>query len=287
MQANLLGAPPGVRQSQNGVVGISAADGITVLSPALNQFENCLRCHGSSAGKTTNPTKYGYLPVRQVTAADPLNLIPEFSSSSSSSHPVMHDRSSVLPQPSLRSQMLNLNGTSSARAMGLRIFCTDCHNSEDNREFGGAGPNGPHGSKFVHILERRYEIGQAPAPGQLLTNLFPNPDLTVNGPYALCGKCHDLDQILGNTSFSEHARHINDGFSCSTCHTAHGMGAQGGNSSGERMVNFDVNVVAPNGAAPISYDRATNSCALACHGHAHGPAAAAPGSGLAVRRVKG
>jgi len=120
-----------------------------------------------------------------------------------------------------------------------------------------------------------------------MTNLFPNPDLTVNGPYALCGKCHDLDQILANTSFSEHGRHINDGFSCSTCHTAHGMGAQSGNASGERMVNFDVNVVAPNGAAPISYDRYTNSCTLTCHGHPHSPAAAAPGSGLSTRPLKG
>ena len=287
MPATMLGPPPGMRPSQAGAVGISSADGITVLSPALNQFENCLRCHGTSSGKATNAAKYGYLPVRQVTAADPLNLIPEFSPSSSSSHPVMHERSSVLPQPSLRSQMLNLDGTSSARAMGPRILCTDCHNSDDNREFGGAGPNGPHGSKFFHILERRYELGQAPAPGQWMTNLFPNPDLTVNGPYALCGKCHDLDQILANTSFSEHGRHVNDGFSCSTCHTAHGMGAQSGNASGERMVNFDVNVVAPNGAAPISYDRYTNSCTLTCHGHPHSPAAAAPGSGLSTRPLKG
>ena len=38
-----------------------------------------------------------------------------------------------------------------------------------------------------------------------MNNLFPNPDLTVNGPYALCSKCHDLQQVLTNTSFSEHA----------------------------------------------------------------------------------
>jgi hypothetical protein len=135
-------------------------------------------------------------------------------------------------------------------------------------------------------MERRYEMGQGPAPGQLMTNLFPNPDLTVNGPYALCGKCHDLEQILANATFREHARHINDGFSCSICHTAHGMGAQSGNASGERMINFDVNVVAPNGAAPISYDRATNSCTLACHGHPHPVAVATTGSGPSARRVR-
>jgi predicted CXXCH cytochrome family protein len=275
MQVSMLGAPPLLRASQNGVVGISAADGVTALNPAVNQYENCLRCHGTSSGKVVSTTKYGYLPVRLVTSGDPLNVIPEFSGTAASSHPVMHDRKSALAQPSLRSQMLNLDGTNSARAVGMRILCTDCHNSDDNREFGGVGPNGPHGSKFSHILERRYEFSVAATPGGLMNNLFPNPDLTVNGPYALCGKCHDLQQLLTNTSFSEHARHINDGFSCSACHTAHGMGTQSGNVTGERMVSFDLNVVAANGALPISYDRALNSCTLSCHNHTHATTAAA------------
>jgi len=94
-------------------------------------------------------------------------------------------------------------------------------------------------------------------------------DPAGGGPYSLCAKCHDLSQILSNTSFSEHARHINDGFSCSTCHTSHGMGAPSANISGERLVNFDINVVGPNGANPVSYSRATNSCSLTCHNHAH------------------
>ena len=153
--------------------------------------------------------------------------------------------------------------------MGTQIFCTDCHNSDDNREFGGTGPNGPHGSKWTHILERQYVMSQAPAPGMPITNLFPTPDLSANGPYALCGKCHDLKQVVANTSFTEHARHINSGFSCSTCHTAHGMGAITGTISGERLVNFDLNVVAPNGTTPITYSRATNSCALTCHQYVH------------------
>jgi len=260
--------PPGIRASQNGIAGINALDGVSVLNPAVNQYENCLRCHGTSAGKVMDP-KYGYHPLRIVSAADPLNVIPEFALTSTSSHPVTHDNTSPLPQPSLRAQMLQLDGISPGRSMGVRILCTDCHNSDDNREFGGAGPNGPHGSKFTHLLERRYEFSQAPAPGQLITNLFPNPDLTVNGPYGLCGKCHDLTQILSNTSFSEHARHVNDGFSCSACHTAHGMGGQIASISGERMVNFDLNLVAANGAVPISYNRAANSCSLVCHNQAH------------------
>ena len=57
--------------------------------------------------------------------------------------------------------------------------------------------------KWTHILERRYEFSQTTAPGQLITNLLPTPDLWINGPYALCGKCHSLSVILANSSFSD------------------------------------------------------------------------------------
>jgi len=267
-------AAPGIRPSQASVLGVSAADGATVVDPAVNQYESCLRCHGASTGKKTS-INFGYLPVRVVSATDPLDVIPEFNSRLRSSHPVFHERSSVLPQPSLRANMLNLDGKTLGRSMGTYILCTDCHNSDDNREFGGTGPNGPHGSMFTHILERRYEFSQAPLAGKLITNLFPNPNLSAEGganggPYALCAKCHDLNQVLNNSSFSEHARHVRqDGFSCSPCHTGHGLGAQSGNISGERLVNFDLKVVAPNGEFPISYNRASNSCTLVCHNHAH------------------
>jgi predicted CXXCH cytochrome family protein len=280
-------AAPAIRLSQAQIVGVSATDGTTVLNPASNQYENCLRCHGTSTGKLAK-TVYGYLPVRAAAASDPLNVIPQFSTLATSSHPVFRDRLSPYPQPSLRANMLKLDGMSMARSMGTRILCTDCHNSDDNREFGGSGPSGPHGSIFAHILERRYEFSQAGAPGTAVTNLFPNPSLGTQGgpggsPYALCAKCHDLNQIMNNTSFSEHARHLKDGFSCSVCHTAHGMGAQTGVISGERLVNFDIKVVAPNGATPISYSRATNSCNLLCHNYAHQSASTALGKAARVR----
>jgi predicted CXXCH cytochrome family protein len=260
--------PPNVRPSQNNLAGISGVDGVTVLNPSVNQYENCLRCHGTSTGKAVNPV-FGYLPVRMVSAGDPLNMIQQFALTSSSSHPVMNDRTSALAQPSLLANMLNIDGVTQGRAMGLRILCTDCHNSDDNREFGGTGASGPHGSKFTHILERRYEFSQAAIPGQAIGNLFPNPDVGPAGPYALCAKCHSLSAILANSSFAEHARHINAGFSCSVCHTAHGMGAQAATISGERLVNFDASIVAPSGGAPVSYNHATGSCTLTCHSHTH------------------
>jgi hypothetical protein len=193
---------------------------------------------------------------------------------------VTHVGTSPLPQPSLLVNMLDQAGMASPRLVGSQLFCTDCHNSDDNREFGGAGPDGPHGSKWTHLLERRYEFSQAPGPGQLVTNLYPNPDTSVDGPYALCGKCHSLTQILANTSFAQHSLHISQyGFSCSVCHTAHGMGANSPTLTGERLVNFDGNVVGQNGATPVAYSHATNTCTLACHNTAHNANGSVIGSG--------
>jgi predicted CXXCH cytochrome family protein len=268
-QTTQFTAPPTLRPSQAGVSGISAADGVTLLTPAINQYENCLRCHGTSTGKQ-RLIVYGYAPTRVVSAPDPLNVIPEFASTAASSHPVTHDRSSPLPQPSLLLNMMNQNGMASPRAMGMRIFCTDCHNSDDNREFGGTGPNGPHGSVNSHILERNYQFSQAATPGGMVTNLFPNPDLTVTGPYSMCAKCHNLTQILSNSSFTQHSLHISQyGFTCSVCHTAHGMGATSPSTTGERLVNFDANIVGENNGALIAYNRSTNTCTLMCHQTAH------------------
>jgi predicted CXXCH cytochrome family protein len=261
--------PPVVRVSQRGVAGISAADGTTVLTPSVNQFENCMRCHGTSAGKQVLPM-YGYFPNRAVSAGDPLNLVPQFASTATSSHPVMHTGNSAFPQPSLRASVLQLDGVTLGRNTGYQILCTDCHNSDDNREFGGTGANGPHGSKWPHILERRYEFSQTATPGGLINNLFPNPDLTITGPYAMCDKCHDLaNQVVKNSSWKYHSNHIIDGFSCSTCHTAHGNGATSATISGERLINFDLNVVASNSGQPVAYNHAANSCVLVCHQAVH------------------
>jgi predicted CXXCH cytochrome family protein len=262
-------SPPAIRPPQSGATGISALDGITPTIPAVNQYETCLRCHGTSTGKQ-RLILYGYAPIRVVSAPDSLNLIPQLASTATSSHPVAHARSSPLPQPSLLLNMLDEKGLASTRVVGTQLFCTDCHNSDDNREFGGAGPNGPHGSVNSHILERNYQFSQAAVPGGPVTNTFPNPDTSVAGPFAMCAKCHDLAQIFANTSFPQHSLHSNQyGFSCSVCHTAHGMGATSPTITGERMVNFDANVVAQNGAAPIAYNHGTNTCTLMCHSTAH------------------
>jgi predicted CXXCH cytochrome family protein len=286
LQTTSFTATAGIRGSQNGVTGVQAPDGVTVVSPAVNQYENCLRCHGSSSGKQLLT---GYMPTRLVAAGDRWNVIPEFDQTATSSHPVTHDSNSPYGQPSLRPYMLNLDGaTPNARTLGSstgsRILCSDCHNSDDNREFGGSGPNGPHGSANAHILERRYEVTQVPSgagAGGTVQQLWAHPSNAaggaVPGPYALCAKCHDMTSIMNDASFQPSAKtgrgghftHVDYGFSCSACHTAHGMGATSATVSGERLVNFDINVVGTAGTAPISYSRATNTCTLKCHGFTH------------------
>ena len=252
----------------------------------MNQYETCLRCHGTSVGKQ-RMLIYGYSPMRVVSAADSLNIIPEFSTSATSNHPVTHPRSSVLPQPSLLVNMLTEAGLASGRLVGTQLFCTDCHNSDDNREFGGVGANGPHGSVNSHLLERNYQFSQAALPGGTATNLFPNPDLSPAGPYSMCAKCHDLTNVLANTSFTQHSFHVAQyGFSCSTCHTAHGMGATSPTITGERLVNFDANVVGQNGSTPISYNRSTNTCTLMCHNAAHNADGTVTGGAASAVRPK-
>jgi hypothetical protein len=215
-------------------------------------------------------------------------VIPEFSPSASSAHPVFQNSTSILPQPSLRLNMLNQDGSVNPnRLLNGRILCTDCHSSDDSREFGGKGPAGPHGSIYPHLLERQYvmsTVAAGTAPGTTVANLQLSPDLSPKGNYALCAKCHDLTNIVSPTSsFVEHARHINDGFSCSVCHTSHGIGSRSASLSGDSLVNFDINVVSPNlvngVAAPISYNRLASStatsCTLTCHNHVHNAQATA------------
>jgi hypothetical protein len=103
-----------------------------------------------------------------------------------------------------------------------------------------------------------------------VTNTYPTPEVSPQGPYALCAKCHDLTSILSNASWSRHSLRVStEGFSCSVCHTAHGMGAVSAPVSGERLIHFDIKVVGQNQAAPISYNRGTNTCTLTCHNAAH------------------
>ncbi len=257
-----------LRPSQTGVAGVTS-DGV-VANNATYQYENCLRCHGASQNKQSLPD-YGYMPARALFSGDTLNVSLQFAYGATSSHPVMRDARSLARGSLLRS-MRNIGSAVQGRLMSSRILCTDCHNNDNAREFGGTGPNGPHGSKNDHILERQYlmsRVGAGTSPGTLIVNLNPNPilDGTPLSPYALCAKCHDLDYINSRGSWSAHGRHIQKGFSCSVCHSAHGVPAGTIGVVGRALVSFDMSVVGSNEGLPVSYNGQT--CTLMCHEEAH------------------
>jgi len=261
-------ASPDLRPSQIGVAGV-AMDGFAVTA-ATYQYENCLRCHGTSQNKQSLPS-YGYMPARALFSGDTLDVSLQFAHGAISSHPVMRDARN-LARPSLLKSMWNIGSMVQGRAMSPRILCTDCHNNDNAREFGGTGPNGPHGSKNDHILERQYlmsRVGAGTPPGTGIVNLNPNPilDSTPASPYALCAKCHDLNYINSSEGRGEHGRHIQKGFSCSVCHSAHGVPAGTSGVSGSALVSFDMNVVGSNNNLPVSYNGST--CTLTCHERAH------------------
>jgi predicted CXXCH cytochrome family protein len=261
-------ATANIRPSQNAVAGV-ALDGSTIAN-ATYQYENCLRCHGKSDKKQSLPL-YGYMPARAQFAGDALDVSLEFGLGALSAHPVMRDATN-LARPSVLKYMWTVDFKSQGRPMSNRILCTDCHNSDNNREFGGTGPNGPHGSKNEHILERQYvtsRIIPGGKPGSLIANLSEKPilDPLPASPYALCAKCHDLQYINSGASWAEHNRHIQDGFSCSVCHSGHGVpaGTQGG--TGRALVTFDMNIVGQSNGQPVTYNG--TSCTLTCHEHTH------------------
>ena len=146
------------------------------------------------------------------------------------------------------------------------IRCTDCHNND-----GAGGPRGPHGSDYQALLELEYVTDD------------PNPESAA--AYALCYKCHDRISILSNESFSLHSRHITGGGGgagsdggglpqdtpCSVCHDPHGV-SRVGTHSGEKLINFDIDVVEPNNAGELYYASSgmfSGSCSLRCHGKEH------------------
>ena len=256
---------PTLRPSQAGVAGV-AMDG-TVLPRAINQYENCLRCHGP--GPEKNPVgNYGYLPSRTLFAGDQYDVSKQFANALSS-HAVMRQELND-KRPDLLDNIWDVYFKNPVRPVTGQILCTDCHNSDDNREFGGTGPNGAHGSQFEHVLERRYVMSRASAgPGSLISNLQSPPDLSYSplAPYAMCAKCHRMEYINSSASWAEHARHIQDGFSCSVCHSAHGVPNGTVGVPGTGLVTFDMNVVAPNNGV-VSWNGGT-SCTLTCHQHTH------------------
>jgi hypothetical protein len=106
----------------------------------------------------------------------------------------------------------------------------------------------------------------------VMTDLSPE----TPGAYALCYKCHSRDSILSDRSFRAvnslgqprgHRFHIAEAkAACTTCHDSHGV------STGDRLINFNLDYVTPSSNGRIEYITAglgAGNCSLTCHGKDH------------------
>jgi predicted CXXCH cytochrome family protein len=213
--------------SLKAVRGVNA--GGSPMPELQNEYELCYRCHGDSANRGPSHVQRQFVETNTRLEFNPANI---------SFHPVevIGKNSDV---PSLISPMTT----------GSLIYCTACHNNDQGPNAGGAGPNGPHGSAYVPLLEKQL----------LLTDLTPYNQ----NNFALCYKCHSstvVDSAL-NSSWAYHKTHIEDyRAACTTCHDSHA-------SSQPHLINFNTTYVQPyNGILNYTSTGPNHgTCTLTCH----------------------
>ena len=209
------------------VAGVNA--GGSPVSVITQEYELCFRCHGDSAkrGPAVVPRQFVQTNTRL-----------EFNPGNVSFHPV-ETLGKNFSSPSLLSPLTSAS----------LIRCSDCHNSDQSPAAGGSGANGPHGSVFSPLLERR----------MLVTDGTPyNP-----GNFALCYKCHSsslVDSSLAS-SWSGHRTHIEQyRAACTTCHDSHA-------ATQPHLINFNTAYVSPNQGVLNYLSTGPNhgTCTLTCH----------------------
>jgi predicted CXXCH cytochrome family protein len=224
-----------------GVRGITIAGSET--NPVTYEYQVCLRCHADSPGKPAPRT------TRQIAQS---NVRLEFDTVNPSFHPVAGVGKN-LNVPSLIGPTWTVSSL---------IKCTACHNNNAGPGAGGSGPNGPHGSTYIPLLERQYVTTDNTSES--------------SANYALCYKCHNRTSILGNQSFKEHNKHIaGERAPCNICHDPHGISATQGNATNNsRLINFNTTVVRPSSSGALRFESQgtyRGRCYLSCHGKDHNP----------------
>jgi predicted CXXCH cytochrome family protein len=224
--------PPSVSGALAGVSGVDS--GGSVVPVAANEYQVCYRCHADSV-------KRGAAHIDRQTHQTNVRL--EFDPSNASFHPI--EARGVNPDvPSLITPLTEAS----------LIYCTDCHNNDSGPNAGGRGANGPHGSRWTPILERR-----------LIQTDHSQENATT---YALCYKCHSRTSILGNNSFPYHGKHLQvSKAACTTCHDPHGV------SQRTHLINFNKRYVSASSASGLleytDNGDGSGSCSLTCHGRDH------------------
>jgi predicted CXXCH cytochrome family protein len=222
-----------------GVAGVNSER--AVVDPITREYELCYRCHADSENR-------GTARVPRLTVETNTRL--EFALGNKSYHPV-EGAGKNLDMPSLIAPW----------TWGSLMYCTDCHNSDAGPGAGGSGPNGPHGSVHIPLLERN-----------LTTTDYGDESATA---YALCYKCHSRDSIMGDRSFTKHHAHVADvKAACTTCHDSHGVAGV------SHLINFNTTYVTPSSSGRREFidglSARQGSCYLTCHGKNHNPLSYAP-----------
>jgi hypothetical protein len=222
---------------------------------ATQEYEICYRCHsGAFAFRFIGISK----PNRVITEHDQMK---RFKVGNPSFHPVAVDRRSG-SGASLLAQY---------RSSMIRIDCSDCHGSDQSKKAGGAGPNGPHASRYEHILLARYEMPLKGTAGRSSSCSDYRSD------YALCFTCHSENYVLqSGTAFmngatNEHSRHVVDRcIPCFVCHDPHGVPLEDGATvaNNAHLIDFDRGYAADRFVPVPRYTTlapGSGSCTVACH----------------------
>ena len=213
------------------VPGISTSG--TVVKSVTREYELCFRCHADSVER-------GRTLINRQTPET--NTRMEFSPASESFHPVV----SAGKNPHVPSLIAPWTVSS-------LMYCTDCHNNDQGPRAGGSGPDGPHGSAFIPLLERPLTLSDF--------------GTETSAAYALCYKCHSRESLLADQSFKYHRKHVvDDKTACTTSHDSHGVAAN------SRLINFNRNYVSQSSNGRLEFiSRGTYSgtCSLKCHGYDH------------------
>ena len=221
---------PAASGALEGVAGITSAG--TPIDPLQNEYELCFRCHADSIQRGSA------LVSRQIVQT---NTRIEFDPTNASHHAVV----AAAENPDVPSLITPWTESS-------LLYCTDCHNSDQSPDTGNIGSNGPHGSVWTPILERRL--------------VFTDHQPESASVYALCYKCHSRNSILSDESFTGHRLHVDEEqTACTTCHDPHGV------TDNTHLINFNMDYVTPQDGIMefIDTGRFSGNCTLSCHGFSH------------------
>ncbi len=230
---------PAVPGRLKGVRGVNISGG--TVSEASYEYEVCLKCHG-----IRDQTTIGI--VRQDNTR---NVRLEINPSNPSNHPV----AAVGKNPTM-------GGFEPGYTTASILYCTECHNNDEWTPT-GTKPRGPHGSRYLPILEREYQAN--------------DPSVESFQTYALCYKCHNRDFLINDRANTfPHRMHVRGAdIPCAACHDAHGS------RQNIRLINFMLRdrtgktVVAPSQNQRrleyISLGPGRGQCYLLCHGKNHEP----------------